>query len=150
MSDCRCKGKGKNELFCKCENTPITFTSVNIGAEIIPFITLTTDKLLVTEKDWVAKIDSMVVIQADTPSPLNLFYEIARITENTKKILCTYNFPESRDGQFTLTPNNTVCDEPGIGCHRYRLFVSGQPLQGTLNFTCRCINVTTFQKVCKH
>ncbi|MGM7685309.1 hypothetical protein ACSVDA_24715 [Cytobacillus sp. Hm23] len=146
MSDCRCKGKGNNELFCKCENTPITFTNVNAGVDPIPLITLTTDNLLVTEKDWVAKIDSMVVIQADTTSPFTLIYEIARVTGNATNILCTYNLSESRTGQFTLTPNNTVCDEPGIGCHKYRLFVSGQSPQGTLNFTCRCINVTTFQK----
>ncbi|MFS1518472.1 hypothetical protein V1503_18725 [Bacillus sp. SCS-151] len=151
MSNCGCKGKGNSELLCKCDNTPITFASVNVGADPTTFISLTTDKLLVTEKDWIAKIDSMVVIQADvadgTSLPLILFYEIERITGNTTKSLCRYAVNDNRDGQYTLTPNNTVCDEPGLGCHQYRLSVTGLIQQGvSLTFNCRCINVTTFQK----
>ncbi|MGM7680515.1 hypothetical protein ACSVDA_00045 [Cytobacillus sp. Hm23] len=155
MSDCRCKGKGNNELFCRCENTPISFNGDGVGIPVpTPFVTLTTDTIMVSEKNWIAKVDSMVDILVDVvediPNPINLFYIVERITESTTKTLCLYNLTDDRaNQQYTLTPNNTVCDEPGTGCHKYRLTVmSNNPLQQgvTLSFNCRCINVTTFQK----
>ncbi|MGM7684332.1 hypothetical protein ACSVDA_19560 [Cytobacillus sp. Hm23] len=39
---------------------------------------------------------------------------------------------ENRSGQYTFTPYNTVCDDPEIGCHKYRLFASSLPQRGTL------------------
>ncbi|MDX8360373.1 hypothetical protein [Cytobacillus sp. IB215316] len=149
MTNCQCKGKD-NEIFCKCENTPFTL----LDGSPTPFmpIILTTNKITVTEKDWVAKVDTMVDLQASVGNGevVDVNYVVERITGGVTTTLCSYNILDERDNQsYTLTPNNTVCDHPPLGCHMYRLSILDNGTGAsvvTLDNSCRCINVTTFQK----
>ncbi|WP_214481796.1 hypothetical protein [Bacillus sp. SM2101] len=146
MTNCYCQGKD-SKIFCKCENTP--FTLLETGTPFMPIV-LTTDMVHVTDIDMIAKVDTMVGIQASVGSGevVNVNYVVERITGHTTTTLCSYNLVDERDQQlYTLTPNNTVCDHPPLGCHMYRLSIlhngTGESLV-TLNNNCRCINVTTY------
>ncbi|MDX8365503.1 hypothetical protein [Cytobacillus sp. IB215665] len=147
MTNCKCKGKD-NEIFCNCQFGTVTLSDGNTATPFVPLI-LTTDKINVTEKDWVAKVDTMADLQKTSGSSLiNVNYVVERITGGTTTTLCSYNLVDARTSNFTLTPNNTVCDYPPLGCHMYRLSIldNGTNPSETLENTCRCINVTTFQK----
>ncbi|MGM7681594.1 hypothetical protein ACSVDA_05500 [Cytobacillus sp. Hm23] len=148
MSDCRCKGKGNNEISCNCLFGTVTLSDGNNATPFVP-LTLTTDTINVTERDWVVKVDTMADIQKTGGTTITAVnYVVERITGGTTTTLCSYNVVDERITDFTLTPNNTVCDHPPLGCHMYRLSIldNGTNLSLTLENTCRCINVTTFQK----
>ncbi|MGM7681255.1 hypothetical protein ACSVDA_03785 [Cytobacillus sp. Hm23] len=150
MSKCKCKGDLNKGIICNCEFDTFTLSDGNPQTPFVP-IELTTDSILVKEKDCILKIDSMVDLQADimTLGQIDVNYVVERITGGDATTICMYNvFEERLDSVFTLTPNNTVCDTPPIGSHRYRLSITdaNTDLNNMLDSTCRCINVTTFKK----
>ncbi|WP_214482776.1 hypothetical protein [Bacillus sp. SM2101] len=149
MSDCQCKGKENNEIFCNCQFEEFTLNDGMEGSVFVPII-LTTDTISVTEKDWVAKIDTMVDLQANVngPEAFGVLYVVERITGGNAITLCSYPVSDERQDIFTLTPSYTICDTPPIGCHTYRLSILDnkcEPAFLILTSTCRCINVSTFQ-----
>ncbi|MGM7684336.1 hypothetical protein ACSVDA_19580 [Cytobacillus sp. Hm23] len=146
MSNCNCKGKD-NEIFCNCQFGNVTLSDGNQATPFIPLI-LTTDTISVTEKNWVAKVDTMVDLQVGGSPPVDVNYVVERLTGGVATTLCSYRVFDQRGGNHTLTPNNTVCDHPPIGCHMYRLSILDAGTNGaaTLDSTCQCINVTTSQK----
>ncbi|WP_214483111.1 hypothetical protein [Bacillus sp. SM2101] len=146
MSGCNCKGKD-NEIFCNCQFGTVTLKDFSGTISI----ELTTDTIKVTEKDWVAKIDTMVdleVVDSTSPSDdLNIRYVVERVTGGMTTTLCEYVVVDERDPVYILTPNNTVCDHPPLGCHMYRLSVLDNGTGSlVVNSNCRCINVITFPK----
>ncbi|MDX8364403.1 hypothetical protein [Cytobacillus sp. IB215665] len=153
MSGCKCKGKRENEIYCVMENNNITVKTA--GMNNFTNIVLTTPMINVTEKNWVAKVDSMVDLQANNAdgavNGVSCTYTVERITSSMADpvILCEYAVNDNRaGGMFTLTPNNTVCDEPGVGCHMYRLTIANDMTDSDtgINSNCRSLNVSTFQK----
>ncbi|MDX8365483.1 hypothetical protein [Cytobacillus sp. IB215665] len=149
MADCQCKGKTNNELMCNCQFDTITLSD-NSSSTSFMNISLTTEALKVTKKDLVVKIDTMIDIRkiAVAGGTLNVNYVVERISGGNTTTLCRYNVFEQISNPYTLTPNNTVCDEPGLGCHMYQLSLIdvGSTPSLELESNCRCINVTTFQK----
>ncbi|MGM7685235.1 hypothetical protein ACSVDA_24320 [Cytobacillus sp. Hm23] len=150
MSDCQCKEKGNNKISCNCQFGEFTLSDGMTGSVFNPII-LTTDTINVTEKDWVAKIDTMVDLEVSTSAPnaFGVLYLIERITCGNSITLCSFPVSDERQGNFTLTPSYTVCDTPPIGCHTYRFSILDNKCAIAfliLKNTCRCINVTTFQK----
>ncbi|MDX8362529.1 hypothetical protein [Cytobacillus sp. IB215316] len=156
MSGCKCKGKRENEIYCVNPNVANLLVKT-AGMSNFTNIELTTPMIRVTEKDWVAKVDTMVDLQVVTGAStanetgIGVTYRVERITSSmaTPVVLCEYTVTDDRmNSTFTLTPNNTVCDEPGVGCHMYRLTIEdvNTALNTGITSNCQSLNVTTFQK----
>ncbi|WP_214484021.1 hypothetical protein [Bacillus sp. SM2101] len=112
MSDCSCKGKGNNEIFCNCQLGQFTLSDGMEGSVFVPII-LTTDTINVPEKDWVAMVDTMVDLQASVggQEAFGIQYVIEHVTDGNAITLCIYPVSDKRQ---TLTQSYTVCDTPPI------------------------------------